>query len=566
MKTSPGISMNLKILAAAAFIFTVIVIDRFFFIHKVRDIQLHDEMNMALSDIRVSITKLEFMLDIFVVAGRFETTTVGIIRDDVSSLDRRINELAANPKYTGFLMDHPPIAEDLASAANDWQIVKGQIGGIKEGMKEDDAMLIHNASDTKTIIVNDTIERLSKAVATERKAVFEETKSLAWETLISLLALVLAVAAVFYRKGGSIIKEAALTARRVASGSLQTRFEERYGAGLARLAAELNSMLDSISASIAVKDDANKRLESELDKMSSQISSLKELSILLSGSPSQSEVLSYALKNTASAGMADAAAVYMLEDVTMRLAASEGLGGEGEQDISAIPLSELGGIDKKETAVVFGRAADYPCRKFAESVSGRGYASLITLPIRFGGNTYGFLYAFFKSEGRCDGATVAFFEAAASDIALSTGYGREFMKEYNQRRFLEKVMNQLPYGIAVFDKDGGCILANNSLKRLLGAGVDFSFVGNYKIFEDNVLTGQGMIQALKKAYEGKTEEITVVYSPASVIKYRFNGVQHRLKFRSIPLYDMDGAITSVVLICDDMAGGVAQPAGKERKG
>lgn len=545
--------MNLKIAAAVALIFTVIVIDRFFFIHRVRDIELHDEMNTALSDIRVSITKLEFMLDIFVVAGRFETATVGIIREDVSNLDKRINDIAANPIYAGFLQEHAPIAEDLASALSDWQIVKGQIGDIKEGMKEDEAMLIHNASDTKTIILNETIERLSKAVAMERKAVFEQTKSLAWKSLLSLTVLILAAAAAFYRKGSSIIKDASLTARRVASGSLQTRFEGRYGAGISRLAAELNSMLDSVSASVAGKEDANKRLESELDRRSSQISSLKELSTLLAGSPSQDEVISHALKNTALAGMADAAAVYMLEDVTMRLAASEGLGGAGYQELSVLQLSELNGIDKKETALVFDRVEDYPCEKFAESLSGRGYLSLIAAPIRFGGNTYGFLYALFKSNGRCDGATVAFFEAAASDIAISMGYSKEFMKEYNQRRFLEKVINQIPYGVAVFDREGVCMLANNSLKGLLGAGRDFNFVGNYKIFEDNVLTGQGMIQALKKAYEGKAEEVTVLYSPASVIKYRFNGVQHRLKFRAIPLYDMDGRISSVVIICDDVA-------------
>ncbi len=283
--------MNLQILAAVALIFTVIVIDRLFFIHKVRDIELHDEMNTALSDIRVSITKLEFLLDIFVVAGRFETATVGIIREDASNLDKKISDVAANPIYAGFLQEHVSIAEDLASALSDWQIVKGQIGDIKEGMKEDEAMLIHNASDTKTIMFNETIERLSKAVAIERKAVFEQTKSLAWKSLLSLTVLVLAAAAAFYRKGSVIIKDASLTARRVASGSLQTRFEGRYGAGISRLAAELNSMLDSVSASIAGKEDANKRLESELDRRSSQISSLKELSTLLAGSPSQNEVL-----------------------------------------------------------------------------------------------------------------------------------------------------------------------------------------------------------------------------------------------------------------------------------
>ena len=181
--------MNIKIAAAVALIFTVIVIDRFFFIHRVRDIELHDELNTALSDIRVSITKLEFMLDIFVVAGRFETATVGIIREDVSNLDKRINDIAANPIYVGFLQEHAPIAEDLAAAVSDWQIVEGQIGDIKEGMKEDEAMLIHNASDTKTIILNETIERLSKAVAVEREAVFEQTKSLAWKSLLASRSL-----------------------------------------------------------------------------------------------------------------------------------------------------------------------------------------------------------------------------------------------------------------------------------------------------------------------------------------------------------------------------------------
>ena len=64
---------------------------------KLNKILVYDELSDSLSSIKTRVLRLEYLLDMYVVASRFENTTVEMIKDEVSGLDRDINEKLFNP-------------------------------------------------------------------------------------------------------------------------------------------------------------------------------------------------------------------------------------------------------------------------------------------------------------------------------------------------------------------------------------------------------------------------------------------------------------------------------------
>jgi hypothetical protein len=118
---------------------------------------------------------------------------------------------------------------------------------------------------------------------------------------------------------------------------------------------------------------------------------------------------------------------------------------------------------------------------------------------------------------------------------------------------MERVVNQVPFGVAVFDISGTCRMVNNVLKRFLGAGSDVGLVGDFQIFEDDVLRAQGMIPTIRKSYEGYGTEFIINYNPALLKKYKFKNAPRRLKISSMPFYDPGGEISSIILLYEDLS-------------
>src|SRR3989337_2791855 len=96
---SKSLATGIKLFLAFAVISLVAFWDYRLFLDKAGRIELYDELTYHINSIKVSITRLEYTLDMFVVARRFEETTVALIKRDVERLDSEIKKEVGNPAY-----------------------------------------------------------------------------------------------------------------------------------------------------------------------------------------------------------------------------------------------------------------------------------------------------------------------------------------------------------------------------------------------------------------------------------------------------------------------------------
>lgn len=537
-----GLSHIQKLFISLSLIFVIAIIDYQSFLLKSKKIELYDDLNYKLSTIRVSIAKLEYLLDMFVVARRFESTTVELIKGDVEKLDQEVTEVLGNPKYHEVLKTNKPLSQGIESISEDWLTIKSEIKRLNDALSQDELMLIHNAVDMNTLLVTEKTDRFLLLTSESRKEVFADTKMLAMKSVFGFVLLVLVSTLIINRKLISPIDRMASVVKRIASGESGLRFAGDSCGTVEKLGGELNLMFDSFEKKNSGKEKENAELFLMLKGKDLEIEIMKELFVQAGRSISQGDTLSAAVRMLASSGM-DAVAVYMKEGGELRLKASSVPDGSLPKEVS-IPK---GGEGKTFS----GAPAEFPDKDSGGVFASTGFGRIALAPITYNRETTGYVFAASKDDG-LSGKT-PFIEAVASGIGVSAGHTGLLQKEHGVKRFMERVINQMPFGVAVFDRDGSCIMQNIPLKKLLGADQKFNFVDTYKIFEDQVLSSQGLITSIRKSYEGYSTEFVVNYSPALVTRYSFSGAPRRLKIKSLPLYDATGEISNIMLLYEECA-------------
>lgn len=530
-------------------IFIIAIADYRSFVAKSEKVELYDELDTSISSVRVSMTKLEYLLDMFVVARRFENTTVELIKSDVSKLDENITEALGNPKYNKLLENNTLLSEEIASISDDWQVIKAEIKKLDASMPQDEIMLIHNSVDVNTVLITGKADRLLNIIHESSKGVFADLKELALNSIIGFIVFVLFGSLIFHKKVSSPIQKAVKAARKASAGDLSARFKEDSRSVFGRFAGELNLMLENISDFQASKDEKIRDLDLELRNKAVQISALGGLLAFGGRSLSLPDIFNISVKEAAKS--ADAAAIYMHDEGALRLKASAGFDDIIFKGGSVIPFNDLKGLSDRAATIEFRHLDDFPSTAYGDFLKSNGFARLTCVPLTYDRETMGFLFAAFKDTRGAKYDSVPFHEAIAAGASLSAGHINLFQKELNSKRFLERIINQTPFGVAVFDKDGACVLANSALKRFIGADQKAALTGEYRIFEDNVFTSQGMLTAIKKTYEGFTTEFIINYDPAAVSRYGFAGPPRRLKIKSVPLYDTGGEISNIMLIYEE---------------
>lgn len=547
-----GLSSIQKFFISLSVIFVIVLVDYQSFLGKSRKIELYDDLNYRLSSVRVSIVKLEYILDMFVVARRFEDTTVDLIKNDVEKLDENINGVLAQPRYRELISDNPLLAKDLASMSDDWQTIRTEVKRLNTAMPQDEMILLHNAVDVNTVLVTEKADRLLGIINESRKSVFADSKEQALETVVGFIILTLIASLIIHKKILSPIYKAKATARLVSGGNFQARFSENALSAAGALSIELNRMLNSLCESIAVKERKGQDIAGESMKKTSQIEALNLLLALGGRSLSLSDLYASAVKESMQAGGADAAAVFLNEDEALRLKSSAGFDDNLVKECSVMPADALAGIEKAGAVRQFDNVEDYPYKRYAELLKSAGFKSLSCIPISYNKETAGFLYVASKNNAPSPGDT-SFFEAVASGAGVLSGHVNLIQQEHHSKKFLERIVNQMPFGVAVFDKSGTCLMLNTALKKLLGTDPKYNPVGEYSLFEDAVFAAEGIIASIRKSYEGYAAEFIINYNPALLSKYFFSGPQRRLRVKSLPLYDAGGEISNIVLLYEDLS-------------
>lgn len=540
-----GLSNIQKFFITLSVLFVIAIVDYQSFIEKSRRIEVYDDLNFRISAIRVSITKLEYLLDMFAVARRFENTTVELIKGDVDNLDENVNAVLGNPRYAKVLKDDTMLSEGMNSIADDWQTIKNEINRLNNALSQDEIMLVHNSVDMNSVMVTEKSDRLLSIIAESRKGIFDDAKTLAFESIVGFIMLVLIASLFFQKRVVSPASRAASVARRVLTGDYGARFKEDNSA-VGRLNAELNRMLESISDSLGRKDRQGSELAAESLKKTGQIDAVRSILDLAGRSLSQDDIFNASVRMAAAGSGAEAAAIYAQTQGGFRLKAASGF--EDSLIKASSFISSAGSGSPGGGASAFEPGSDSLGGAFREAT---GFKRFIAAPMEYNREITGVVVAGFKT---CEPSASAgpFLEAIASALAVSAGHTGLFQAEHSSRRFLERVIHQMPFGLVVFDKSGTCLMMNSSLKRLLGAEQKFIPEGRYRVFEDEVLSSQGMMTSIKKAYEGYVTEFIINYNPGLVSRYNFTSVPKRFRIKSFPLYDAGGEISNIALLYEDL--------------
>jgi PAS domain-containing protein len=293
--------------------------------------------------------------------------------------------------------------------------------------------------------------------------------------------------------------------------------------------------------------------ESKFGAAVAQIEALGHLTARAGRSLSRAEIYDTSLAEMMEHTGAEGAAVYLVEEGRLILKASMGLPEPLLKDAAAISEESYKDVVGTRGARVYPDLSLHPDSSYSALLRSSGFNSAASAPVEYAGAARGVLTALFRDRGEIDPSVPAFIKGVAANMGVFFGYIDLFHGEYTVKRFLERVFDQLPIGVAVFDRTGVCLFLNNNLKMILGIGSGTEMIGEYRVVEDDVLKGQGMLPSIQKSYEGYTTEFIINYNPALVKRHKLTGSQKRLKIRSIPLYDEGGEISTIALLYEDLS-------------
>lgn len=555
-----GLSNIQKFFIYLSLVFIFALGDLHLFTRKAAKVELYDDLASRISTVRVSIIKLEYMLDMLVVARRFESTSIELIKGDVDELDGNITGIVGDEKYRPLLDSNTLVAEGLNSIGEDWHNIKIEIGRLNDALDQDAIMLLHNAVDIHTVLVIEKADRLLSAISESRQTIFGEIKNLELKSVIAFVLIALFVSLAYYKRIVSPLGRITSTARMVSGGDTGARFADDRKSLAGRLGGELNSMLDGLGRENAALVRRNSELEEALAADRLKMSSFSTLMVFAASSLSQNDVLGVALDEAVAGAGAKAGAVFISEGGEFRRKASTGFGAQAPGELLTVSKAAVEDTRAGGKARVYSDVAGFPDSSIGEFLGSRRFESLLSLPISYNKETLGLMLVAYAGEVADPVPGAPFLEAMASGAAVAIGHVGLFQGEHSARRFVERLVHQMPFGLAVFDKEGCCRMMNVALKKMLGAQ-KADMPGGYSIFEDQVFAAQGMLSTIKKAYEGYSTEFIINYDPADVTRYGFSGPQKKLKIRSFPLYDAGGDISNIVLLYEDLTDLPGVPAG-----
>jgi len=544
MKKNPKVRFGIA-LVVLFFLLAIMVIsalESVLFYEKFTTVETLEVLHNRMNHISRVVARLGNTLDIVVVGQRFEQITINILRNDVDRIDGEINKMLK--KYTGnrVIVANKILSDELKGLPKEWREVYKDMKKFRANMSSDEVMLIHNDIDVDVLLLDEKLDKISAGITSGLKEVFTEIKIL---LLVSLTAFVsmLTVAAIFlYLRFISPMKKLELAAIAMASGRGENRFNNKMGGVFGRVAKELNTILEEADQRERVLEDEIEGLKGTIMGKERAIGALGAFFMESGRSFDSTILLNEALQKILSMTGADGVLVYIFEDNQLQLKASVWGGGKNCVPPPVIPADSID--DGTGVPVKINGAG-------AQALRAKGSKWMRSFAISPGETgDYGRLIMLFSDPP--DEDKDGFIRALASAMGTSIAFIERLREEHDSREDCFTLINQLPLGIAVFEKDGSCVLANLIIKRFLGAAQDFDFVRDYRFTEDDVLTAQELVTTISKAYVGFVTEFIINYDPNLVRRYGVKGAVRDLRVNSVPLYEPGGKIAKIALIYEDI--------------
>jgi PAS domain S-box-containing protein len=120
------------------------------------------------------------------------------------------------------------------------------------------------------------------------------------------------------------------------------------------------------------------------------------------------------------------------------------------------------------------------------------------------------------------------------------------------RDTLQRLVQQTPVGIQIFDKSGLCVEVNQMHLDIFGVPNREQLVGKYNIFDDPLLVGTDA--GAKRALAGETvylDDLTFDFSQAES-RYAANTGQRIISAAFFPVFDENGQVANIVALNQDI--------------
>lgn len=552
------ISITQKFIIFVSIFLVLVAADLWFYISGAKGLERYAAVNNILSSIKSDIVALEYAADIFIVAGDFEKGYgTEDVKDKAAVIDNDIAQLEKLPLASIF-GDNISLPGEYGAFMDDWKSAKEKIGVANKVMSREEAMLIHNDIDIKAFLLRQRLERIDKFISDERAKAVSDVKNMAIYGFIFSGVIIFIVAYIFYRKTLKPIKALVATATPFASPhSLDGRDE------IDTLSNILNAISDTANRTHAEleKDIAGKIRELETE--AKECAALNRVAGLASRTLAQEEITGAALDELMLVMEADAGWVYLTEQQSGNLAAKLRL--NVHRGVSHAFIREAKEIRPEDSGIVGGQiknkknviinAADIEggLRGLLQDM---GFKRLCILPVVSMNNPIGVITLAGKGADCFSGnqaGSCAFAESVANETAAAIEHTRLFQKEFKSRQFMDRIIHQSPVGIAVFDKNGACVILNATCKKLFGIANDDQMIGKYNLFEDNELMKKGGAHIANKIFEGESVVMEIEYDASNVKHIQAKSGLKKLKIRAFPIADNDGSVYNIGVIYEGAA-------------
>ena len=532
-------AISRKFAALLVFFSLLFVVDLYLITRKSNNFKLYTELEHRLSLLLTDIVRVEYMLDIFVVARHIEEGVPEAIQRDIKKIDEELKELAGLD--TGIVSgDDSVYGSIIESIKENWADVKEQIKRLNTVETEEEALLVHNAVDTRTMMLREDIERLMGVMEERANISFAERRNFILSAIIFSLALCIGAGGVFLYRVLLPLDRFHLHILSTLRGKKKEWQEDIKG--------DVGGIVEAFNTAMArmeeLRLDASNKfhyMEERIEGLKKKMESIKNVTAILAGSISQYEVFMGAIREVTKTLPASACAVYIKEGSQYRLSVSKGFSKTFFYRAESFPVRERDSFHTGDP-LVFRDVARYPEGKLKAILLTEDIKSYICVPIMYGESGHGYFDVAFKEEFTPSEEDLMYLESIATHCGVAIVHSLVCLGERTKRLLMERIIEHMPLGVAVFDREGTCVVLNDGFKRFLGCDVRCELRGNYNIFEDDYMEELGIVPELKKVYEGKLVEF--ITTP-----HRLHDGK-KVRMISSPVYEAGGSISYILLLCD----------------
>ena len=120
------------------------------------------------------------------------------------------------------------------------------------------------------------------------------------------------------------------------------------------------------------------------------------------------------------------------------------------------------------------------------------------------------------------------------------------LKIQESRERYESLIQEAPYAITIYNKEGLLITANSKCEEYWKLPID-EYVGTFNIFESDFLSAEKITNRIKQAFQGEAGEATT-----TIALPHFNNLERSFRIKYYPLFDSKGDLDNVVFITEDI--------------